>query len=230
MPERRSFATMALAGSSAYEENAPILFSDWKQVLDTRALPWEMRHGFENDIAAFLEYCRRQRAPASIALAKQYLENVGPDEAQAARQAFRWFVRSSRSIPPVAQNTADATVHTASSDADTSCAPALRSPGPIHPSRSLPTLAQHDLGGADWERDIIATLRQKGFLWRSEKTYREWATRFAAFLRPRSPYSAEGKDVAAFLSKLVVEQRASASTQKQALNALVFFMQEALRR
>lgn len=61
-------------------------------------------------------------------------------------------------------------------------------------------------------------------------TYRQWATRFAEFLRPRSPYAAEGADVAAFLSKLAVEQRASAATQKQALNALVFFFQEGLRR
>lgn len=90
--------------------------------------------------------------------------------------------------------------------------------------------AAEDLGGADWERDLVRAIRTAGFLWRTEETYRNWAKKFAEFLRPRSPYAAEAEDVAAFLSMLAVRQRASASTQKQALNALVFFVQEALKR
>ena len=93
---------------------------------------------------------------------------------------------------------------------------------------STPPRAAEDLGGADWERDLIKASRGRGFLWRTEQTYRQWAGRFAAFLRPRSPYVATKDDVGAFLSKLAVEQRASASTQKQALNAIVFLLQEAL--
>ena len=96
------------------------------------------------------------------------------------------------------------------------------------PAEPLP--AAGDLGGADWERDLIAALRRKGLLWRTEQTYREWGHRFARFLTPRSPYSADQLDVGAFLTALAVERRASQSTQKQALNALVFLMQEALKR
>jgi integron integrase len=61
-------------------------------------------------------------------------------------------------------------------------------------------------------------------------TYRQWAARFARHLLPRSPYAAEGADIAAFLSQLATADRASRATQKQALNALVFFLQEGLRR
>ncbi len=93
-----------------------------------------------------------------------------------------------------------------------------------------PPTASEDLGSTPWERDLIKASREKGFLWRTEETYREWAVRFAAYLAPRTPYIAEGKDVADFLSALAVRQRASQSTQKQALNALVFFMQEGLHR
>jgi integron integrase len=81
-----------------------------------------------------------------------------------------------------------------------------------------------------WERDLIREIRERNFLWRTEQTYREWAVRFARFIAPRSPYSADGEDVAAFLSALAVQGRASPSAQKQALNALVFLMQEALHR
>src|SRR5690606_9957188 len=93
-----------------------------------------------------------------------------------------------------------------------------------------PPKANEDLGGANWERDLIKAVRERGFLWRTEKTYREWATRFAASLASKSPYAATADDVAGFLSRLAVEQRASRSTQRQALNALVFFIQEGLHR
>jgi site-specific recombinase XerD len=49
-------------------------------------------------------------------------------------------------------------------------------------------------------------------------------------MAPRSPYAATKDDVGAFLTSLAVEQRAAPSTQKQALNALVFLLQEALHR
>jgi len=49
-------------------------------------------------------------------------------------------------------------------------------------------------------------------------------------LAPRSPYAAGADEIGAFLTGLAVKQRAMPSTQKQALNALVFLMQEALHR
>ncbi len=157
---------------------------------------------FRREIAAFLGHCRRAHAPVTVAGAKHYLESLPAGERrEGARPALRWFVVEGR------RASADAGVRRAEA-------------GP----------AALDLGGAAWERDLIAALRRKGMLWRTEETYRRWAGRFEEFMRPRSPYAAEGADVAAFLSKLAVEQRASASTQKQALNALVFFLQEGLRR
>ena len=93
-----------------------------------------------------------------------------------------------------------------------------------------PPPAASDLGAEPWERDLIRAVRERGFLWRTEQTYREWAVRFARFIAPRSPDAASGEEVAAFLSALAVEGRASQSAQKQALNALVFLMQEALHR
>jgi site-specific recombinase XerD len=93
-----------------------------------------------------------------------------------------------------------------------------------------PQLAANDLGSAPWERALIRAARERGFLWRTEQTYREWAVRFSRFITPRSPYAAGAEEVAAFLSELAVKSRASPSTQKQALNALVFLMQEALGR
>jgi integron integrase len=85
------------------------------------------------------------------------------------------------------------------------------------------------MGRSDWEKKLVEASRRRSFSWRTEETYRGWAVRFANFIQPRTPWVAEGADVQAFLSDLAVKWRASASTQKQALNALVFFMQEALK-
>jgi integron integrase len=105
---------------------------------------------------------------------------------------------------------------------------AAESPG--RSRANVPPPAAIDRGGADWERDLIEAIRRRGFLWRTEQTYRAWAARFAVSIEPRSPYAAGGDDLSDFLTDLAVRQRASSSTQKQALNALVFFLQEALRR
>ncbi len=79
-----------------------------------------------------------------------------------------------------------------------------------------------------WERALVTAMRRQHLLWRTEETYRRWAARFVAFLGGRAPESATGADVAAFLTDLAVRQGVSPSTQKQALNALVYFMRDGL--
>ncbi len=194
---------MDLGGEAAVGEYVPISFPDWRAVLERSAMPGHQRESVAREILLFLQHCKRLRSVAAIAVIRHYLKTA--ERGAEARTALGWFVRHAARAAAV--------------DSATTARSGLTPP----PARS-------DLGGADWERDLIAALRRKGFLWRTETTYRQWAVRFAAFLRPRSPYAAVGDDVAAFLSRLAVEQRASAATQKQALNALVFFLQEGLRR
>ncbi|MBI2812917.1 MAG: integron integrase [Opitutae bacterium] len=93
-----------------------------------------------------------------------------------------------------------------------------------------PRPAAQDTGSSDWEKALIKTMRVRGLLWRTEETYRMWGRRFAAFIAPLTPYAATAEEVGAFLTDLAVRTRASPSAQRQALNALVFLMQEALHR
>jgi integron integrase len=93
-----------------------------------------------------------------------------------------------------------------------------------------PQPAAQDPGGPEWERALVGTLRVRGLLSRTEDTYRSWARRFARFIAPKTPYAAAGEEVGAFLTDLAIKDRASPSSQRQALNALVFLMQEALGR
>jgi integron integrase len=65
---------------------------------------------------------------------------------------------------------------------------------------------------------------------RTEKAYRQWWERFSAFGRPKSEEELSPDDAGRFLEHLAVERNVSASTQGQALSALVFVFQEILGR
>src|SRR5256885_780304 len=89
---------MALDGSPAQQDknNAPIWFSDWRRVLETRDLPPVVQARFRREITWFLRYCGEQHAPASVTLAKRYLDSLDKTRADSARDALRWFVRNAR--------------------------------------------------------------------------------------------------------------------------------------
>lgn len=70
---------------------------------------------------------------------------------------------------------------------------------------------------------------------RTERTYVGWIRRFLFFHRSqagqwRHPRELGGQEVTEFLSHLAVAERVSASTQNQALNAVVFLYREVLHR
>jgi len=87
-----------------------------------------------------------------------------------------------------------------------------------------------DTGRTDWERRLIERLRLNHYSWRTEQTYREWAWRLHQFVGKKGAQDATGEDIRNFLTQLAVKGRVSISTQKQALNALVFLFREALAR
>jgi integron integrase len=71
-------------------------------------------------------------------------------------------------------------------------------------------------------------LRVRHYSRRTEECYVHWARHFILFHRLRHPRTMCGAEVEQFLTHLAVEQRVSASTQNQALNALVFFFGQVL--
>jgi integron integrase len=65
-------------------------------------------------------------------------------------------------------------------------------------------------------------MRLKHYSLKTEKSYVHWVRRFILFHKKRHPQEMGAAEVQAFLNYLAVDQRVSASTQNQALNALVF--------
>lgn len=71
-------------------------------------------------------------------------------------------------------------------------------------------------------------LRTRHYSLRTEKAYVDWIKRFILHHGKRHPRDMGGPEVEAFLSSLAVDRNVSASTQNQALAALLFLYREVL--
>lgn len=72
--------------------------------------------------------------------------------------------------------------------------------------------------------------RVKHFSYRTEQTYAHWIERFIRYHGIRHPAEMNAAEVEAFLTHLAVEGRVAASTQNQALGALLFLYRDVLRQ
>ncbi|MFC1588918.1 integron integrase [Pseudomonadota bacterium] len=77
---------------------------------------------------------------------------------------------------------------------------------------------------------LISAIRQLGYSIRTEKSYGQWVERFLAHQQHESLDKLSASDVKAFLDHLVVQRNVAASTQNQALNALLFLFKHVLGR
>ena len=79
----------------------------------------------------------------------------------------------------------------------------------------------------DQVRDAI---RLKHYSLSTEKTYVAWIRRYILFHNKRHPKDMGVPEIQAFLTHLAVDQHVAASTQNQALSALLFLYREVLRK
>jgi integron integrase len=77
---------------------------------------------------------------------------------------------------------------------------------------------------------VRQTIRRKHYSLGTEATYIDWIKRYIFFHRKRHPKEMGAAEMEQFLNYLAVEKRVAASTQNQALSALVFLYREVLRQ
>jgi len=71
-------------------------------------------------------------------------------------------------------------------------------------------------------------MRQRHYSLKTEKSYVSWMKRYILFHNKRHPKDMGKSEVEAFLNHLVLQRKVSASTQAQALNAIVFLYKQVL--
>ncbi len=75
---------------------------------------------------------------------------------------------------------------------------------------------------------VSDAIRLKHYSYRTEQTYKEWIKRFILFHKKRHPMEMGAPEIQAFLSHLATEKNVAASTQNQALSAILFLYRHVL--
>jgi integron integrase len=193
-------------------DETPVSFPDWNQVLDRDiSLESTVRLRHRQAIIGFLAHLKRTQQRASLVTAKAYFDDAheeGRDD-EPSREALRWFFRTAKARQSL---------------------PASQAQKPVEEVTPIICPEKADNGSVPWERELIKRLRVGHYQWRTEQTYREWIWRFSAWMAPRLVEEAADCDIKDYLTHLAVERHVAASTQRQALNALVYFFRIVLRR
>ena len=100
----------------------------------------------------------------------------------------------------------------------------LSRPGPLR-AGALTPVAQQKPKLLDQVRDAIRTRHMS---YRTEEAYVHWVKRYVLFHHKRHPAEMGAAEVSAFLSSLATANHVSASTQNQALAALLFLYRQVL--
>jgi hypothetical protein len=194
-------------------------------------LPAGIRLQYRTALIQYLRFCKQSHQRATVESARHFMQETEAQRRLGVTQLANWkaalnwfFEQAGKQDAPVGRD------RRARREIDPT-----RRAEPSRPTNvitDVPTLGAADLGKTDRERRLVGELRGRHYRWRTEQTYREWAWRFSRWLDrgSRVVEQATADDVRSFLDELATHQRASASTQKQALNALVFLLREALRR
>ena len=201
-----------------------VWFPGWEGALARFPVSPPRRQEYRQAVIRFLHFCRETRQVASVPAARAFIETVQLQRPQGEttlatwKEALNWFFREGRRSQPAPGVSSIATGDQAAARATT---PACWTP---NGRLDVPPLAARDQGRSAWERRLIQTLRARKYQWRTEQSYRGWATRFTAWLERRGGRIEEvtAPQVRDFLTEL--------ATQRQAVNALVFLVREALGR
>lgn len=75
---------------------------------------------------------------------------------------------------------------------------------------------------------VKEVIRRKHYSIRTERTYADWVKRYILFHHKRHPKDLGKTEITEFLNHLAIDRKVAASTQNQALSALVFLYKEVL--
>jgi integron integrase len=178
-------------------------FPGWHGMLDTIRHPG-VRKSTEITIRWYLSWLKRHGRIASVETACDFLEEQQREKHpedwafQSWKNALRWFVSEARKQQ------------------------ARGNPDDTESHEPIDTISNR------WERRLVRHLRKNNRLLRTEQTYRSWLKRYLAWLGDADPREDPNRKVSGFLEHLAVSELVAYSTQRQALNALVYFYQQAL--
>ncbi len=191
-------------------------YAQWVRLFFTRMLGNRRRRdlGYD-DIERFLEELQAQN-------------RVDPWQLKQAREALSIYYEQFRGIA-LRKTTKSGEVGPGPSEG---VAP-MPLPRAITPPTTIPPPRKRSgANGIDWDAlnaAVKQAMRLKHYSYRTEKTYMHWIRRFVNHHNGRKPSTMGAVEIHQFLSHLAVNRDVAASTQNQALNAIVFMFRDVLK-
>lgn len=183
-----------------------IEFPSWPEVLRQSELSERSKHSFEITIRWYLSFCRRARTEVTVQSARDFIawadqeKHPEPWQLEGWKEAIRWFFLAAKEGRCDAQG---------------------------DPPAWLP---ERSKGWPEWKVAFLTTVRRRKYSYRTEQSYLVWIQRFARHLGTEDLRAQGTAQVSEFLDSLALNERLSASSQRQALNALVFLYREVFEK
>ncbi len=224
-------------------EKKLIVFDEWEAVLKQTVAP-ELQRGYREAIVKFRYWLKQTGRTPDVETFKAHLEwkksYLSPERYEIRREALRWYYKeglrkindsevanSQEAMSSDTNNDArDKKTHQAASVKERQEVPEYRT----YHMTDVPTAGARDLGNEPWEKHLVSRIREKHLAWQTEKTYRGWCRRFIESCGSKHLEMLNHEDIRKWLSDLAVKGRVSVATQSQALNSVVFFFREVLKR
>ena len=226
------------AGQTESEVQA-VDVSQWPQWLAQAPLPDRQKQSVEITVRWYLSFCRRGRGGISHESARDFIawaqqtKRPQPWQVERWKEAIRWLFRAAKaargaSAPgKTGEPSAPAAKHGLSGPDPGAVTQAADGEGCVRESQ-----AQQRPGDGRgrpmpaWKSAFLTTVRRRHYSYRTEQSYAVWLERFARFCRTDDLGSRGPEDIKRFLDALALDKRLSASSQRQALNAVVFLLRE----
>lgn len=216
------------------------------QVLEELQIPANQHAFYAQWVRMFFTRMQgnRQRRDLGLPEITQFLSDMGQDarieswQCEQAREAIFIYYEQFRGIA-LRGSTQDAGGEPAAEaqkadDVVEQRRPAFPSPRAVQsPAAVPPPKKGPDAGTVNWKALDAAmreTLRLKHYAYQTEKTYLHWVRRFVHYHHGRKPSTMGAAEIHQFLSHLAVNLNVAASTQNQALNAIVFLFRDVLKK
>lgn len=213
-----------------------ISFPSWSDALAGAHLPDSVRERHRVIINWYLGHLKREHQAATVQTAREFVEHLvqtrRPADWQVEQwsEGLNWFfkeapTRRHRAEKPSGEMPASEQSAKADGSSTTDAGDAF-SDGRRQYVYTIAEM-QQKVPMDPWIEETVRLMRVQQKAYRTEESYLGWIRRMARFLSSKN--GLEDFDEAAlkrFLSYLAVEEGIAASTQRQALNAGVFFLRE----
>ena len=211
-----------------------IHFPRWAEVLSSSDLNSKTTNAYKISIRWYLSWCARRSEGCSVDSAREFVDwaqrekNAEEWAVDRWKDALRWFFVTAKAQRSNGTQGKDS-VWTPGDEKGAGEVTKMDTREKVYASDLADTSAERIEAGSDDETKILAVMRQRGMALTTERNY---ISHFRDLMKRRNLHNAaeiSAPELKAYLDYLAMDREVASTTQKQALNALVFVAREVFK-